>query len=111
MESPFGDRWKALAANDFEPAVFAQFPQLESVKAKLLRLGARPSLMTGSGSALFGLFDTRDGAVRARDAFRDYQAFSIALVGRRRYQQLWRRQLNEHLLQNETWPPQSRYGR
>jgi 4-diphosphocytidyl-2-C-methyl-D-erythritol kinase len=111
MESPPGDRWKRLAANDFEPAVFARFPQLESVKAKLSRLGGRPALMAGRGSALFGLFDTRDSSVRARDALRDFRAFTIALVGRRRYQRLWRRQLKEHLLRNDTWPPQSRYGR
>jgi 4-diphosphocytidyl-2-C-methyl-D-erythritol kinase len=111
MESLPGDGWKRLATNDFEPAVFARFPQLESVKSKLSRLGGRPALMTGSGSALFGLFDTRDSAVRAREAFRDFRAFTVALVGRRRYQRLWRRQLKEHLLKNDTWPPQSRYGR
>jgi 4-diphosphocytidyl-2-C-methyl-D-erythritol kinase len=111
MGSPLGRGWKRLATNDFESAVFARFPQLGSVKAKLSRLGARPALMTGSGSALFGLLDSRDSAVRARDAFREYQAFTIALVSRRRYQQLWRRQLKEHLQENDTWPPQSRYGR
>jgi 4-diphosphocytidyl-2-C-methyl-D-erythritol kinase len=111
MESAPGDGWKRLATNDFEPAVFARFPQLESVKTRLSRLGGWPALMTGSGSALFGLFDTRESAVRAREAFRDFPAFTIALVGRRRYQRLWRRQLKEHLVKNETWPPQSRYGR
>jgi len=111
MESLLGRGWKRLATNDFEPVVFARFPQLESVKGMLSRLGARPALMTGSGSALFGLFDSRESAVRARDAFREYQAFTIALVGRRRYQRMWRRQLKEHLQQNDTWPPQSRYGR
>ncbi len=111
MDCPPGGGWKRLATNDFEPAVFAQFPQLETVKARLLRLGARPALMTGSGSALFGLFETRDSAVRARETFRQHRAFTIALVGRRSYQRLWRRQLKEHLLQNDTWPPQSRYRR
>jgi 4-diphosphocytidyl-2-C-methyl-D-erythritol kinase len=112
MQSLPRDRWKQLAANDFETVVFARFPQLESVKAKLCTLGARPALMTGSGSALFGLFDTRASAVRARDAFREYPAFTIELVSRRRYQALWRRQLNGHLLTTDnTWPPRSRYGR
>jgi 4-diphosphocytidyl-2-C-methyl-D-erythritol kinase len=111
MESAPVEDWKRLATNDFEAAVFARFPELESVKNRLSRLGARPALMTGSGSALFGLFATRALTVRARDAVRQHQAFAIALVGRHRYQRLWRRQLKEHSLQNETWPPQSRYGR
>ena len=33
--------------NDFEEAVFRQYPQLKSLKRKLLRLGADPVMMTG----------------------------------------------------------------
>ncbi len=103
--------WKLLGSNDFESAVFARFPQLQSIRAKLRRLGARPARMTGSGSALFGLFETREAAKRARDAFRDHPACPFALVDRRRYRALWRLQLTEHLLTNDTWPPLSRYVR
>ena len=42
--------------NDFERVVFDQHPELESIKRRLLKLGARPALMSGSGSAIFGLF-------------------------------------------------------
>lgn len=105
------ENWKLLGSNDFESAVFARFPQLKSIKAELLRLGARPARMTGSGSALFGLFQTREAAKRAQDAFREYQRFTFALVDRRRFRALWRRQLKEHLLTNDTWPPLSRYER
>ena len=42
--------------NDFEPSVFAQFPVVERVKNLLILEGAVYASMTGSGSAVFGLF-------------------------------------------------------
>ena len=50
------------AVNDFETVVFHQHPQLKSIKGKLLKLGAWRAMMTGSGSALFGLFASRETA-------------------------------------------------
>ena len=46
------------AVNDFEPIVFRQFPQLENIKQRLLAAGARLALMSGSGSALFAIFES-----------------------------------------------------
>jgi 4-diphosphocytidyl-2-C-methyl-D-erythritol kinase len=101
-------------ANDFEAVVFGRHPQLESIKGKLLKLGARRALMTGSGSALFGLFPSRKLRDRAADWFRkefsSYQVSPFAMVTRGRYQALWRRQL-ELSPGNRTWPPQDRYAR
>jgi 4-diphosphocytidyl-2-C-methyl-D-erythritol kinase len=100
--------------NDFEPVVFRQHPQLESIKGKLLKLGAWRAMMTGSGSALFGLFTSRELRDRAADWFRkefsSYQVSPFAMVTRGRYQALWRRQL-EVSPGNRTWPPQDRYAR
>lgn len=42
--------------NDFEPSVFAQFPVVERIKNLLYQEGAVYASMTGSGSAVFGLF-------------------------------------------------------
>lgn len=44
--------------NDFEGVVFRQFPALAGVKTNLLAGGARHALMSGSGSAVFGIFDS-----------------------------------------------------
>ena len=54
--------------NDFEPVVFARFPELETYKRELMRNGAGIALMTGSGSTIFGLFDSRKEAERARSS-------------------------------------------
>lgn len=58
-----------IAANDFEQIVFRQFPQLESIKQRLLAAGARPALMSGSGSALFGIFESGKQAEAAARSF------------------------------------------
>ena len=50
------EEWKNLLVNDFEQSVFAQYPQIGQVKEQLYQLGAVYSAMTGSGSAVFGLF-------------------------------------------------------
>ncbi len=45
-----------LAVNDFEAPVFSRHPVLAGWKAELREAGARPALLSGSGSALFGVF-------------------------------------------------------
>lgn len=50
------ERAARLAVNDFEEALFPHRPELAKLKAELLRLGARPALLAGSGSAVFGVF-------------------------------------------------------
>jgi 4-diphosphocytidyl-2-C-methyl-D-erythritol kinase len=49
--------WKDLLVNDFEGPVFRQFPEIRKLKEKLYNDGALYASMTGSGSAVYGLFD------------------------------------------------------
>jgi 4-diphosphocytidyl-2-C-methyl-D-erythritol kinase len=51
--------------NDFEPAVFRVHPAIGTIKETMLRSGAVVSLMSGSGSTVYGLFDDER---RATDA-------------------------------------------
>ena len=50
------ETWRELLVNDFEESVFAIHPELADVKQRLYELGAVYAAMSGSGSALFGLF-------------------------------------------------------
>ncbi len=74
--------------NDFEPVVFARHPQLATIKRQLKRQGARVAALTGSGSALFGLFASREKAQRAARATQRAQALVTQTVTRAQY---WRR--------------------
>jgi 4-diphosphocytidyl-2-C-methyl-D-erythritol kinase len=100
---------EASGVNDFETVVFEQFPQLASLKKKLVKMGANPAMMTGSGSALFGLFETREQVRRAMELLRGERVFPISLVSRARYRNLWWRQLRPHI-DDQVWPPLSRYA-
>ena len=53
------DTWAAELVNDFEQSVFALHPELAAVKEHLYNMGATYAAMSGSGSALFGLFRNR----------------------------------------------------
>jgi len=97
------------ARNDFEGVVFEQHPKLARLKKQLERAGAIAALMSGSGSALFGLFSDCNGINRATELLGDTQTFPISLVGRARYRALWRRALKEHTTPG-LWPLQSLYS-
>ncbi|MCB9222567.1 MAG: 4-(cytidine 5'-diphospho)-2-C-methyl-D-erythritol kinase [Crocinitomicaceae bacterium] len=45
--------------NDFEEVVFGMHPELKVIKEKLLQEGAFYASMTGSGSAIYGLFENK----------------------------------------------------
>ncbi len=52
------ETWKDKLINDFEQSVMHSHPEIEEIKQKLYSLGAVYAAMSGSGSALFGIFRT-----------------------------------------------------
>ena len=61
--------------NDFEEPVFDSHPELAAIKEQLYAGGAVLSLMSGSGSTIFGLFEDRTAAVAATDSLSRYNSF------------------------------------
>lgn len=49
--------WRSGLKNDFEASVFLKYPEIEQIKSKLYQMGAICSLMSGSGSSVFAIFD------------------------------------------------------
>ena len=56
--------------NDLEEVVEAAYPEIAEVKRRLLSLGARRALMSGSGATVFGVFDNLQSAKEACDRVR-----------------------------------------
>ena len=109
FQSQVWDRGRSQAANDFEDVVFEEHGRLAALKRGLLRQGAETAMMTGSGSAVFGLFPTREQTSRALRSLKKEEAFRISLVSRVRYRSIWRHALKEHIV-GRLWPPRSRYA-
>lgn len=126
----------AFSANDFEPVVFSQFPQLHALFKRLRSVAARDgdgnaagsnisrktalgaARMTGSGSALFALFRSTaeralaEGILRRDRRFRESQVIPARLVSRRSYQRLWHRQLPGTAVSGSgIWPPSNWHAR
>ncbi len=60
--------WSGVAAdavNDFEPVLFPLRPDLAEIRGALAAAGARPALLSGTGSALFGIFGSEAEASAA----------------------------------------------
>lgn len=52
-------------ANDLETVTIKNYPIIGKIKEEMMRCGARGSLMSGSGSTVFGLFDTYEQGIKA----------------------------------------------
>ncbi len=48
--------WKHVLKNDFEASVFRKYPAIAAIKKQLYDQGAEYACMSGSGSAVFGIF-------------------------------------------------------
>ena len=50
------ETWRKELVNDFEKSVFALHPEIGQIKERLYEMGAVYAAMSGSGSAVFGIF-------------------------------------------------------
>jgi 4-diphosphocytidyl-2-C-methyl-D-erythritol kinase len=92
-EAPLLDLVRAGIENDFERVVFPEYPVLREVKRALEREGARFGSLSGSGSAVYGVFASTDEAARAAQALSDAGTPAVAtrMLPRAEYwKQLWK---------------------
>lgn len=66
--------------NDLEDATLKAYPKIAEFKRKLLRGGAPGVLMSGSGSAVFGIFDSKTAALKVFRKVRQEEGAQTFLV-------------------------------
>ncbi|MFA7273400.1 MAG: 4-(cytidine 5'-diphospho)-2-C-methyl-D-erythritol kinase [Crocinitomicaceae bacterium] len=59
--------WQKELKNDFEPSIFAQQPKIQEIKNQLYEQGAVYASMSGSGSAVYGLFESQPQELNRKD--------------------------------------------
>ena len=84
--------WATSLRNDLEPPVTRHHPTIGRIRQDLLDAGAVTAAMSGSGSAVFGLFERADAARRtARDLSRPgWMVVATRTLTRQEYQRLGR---------------------
>jgi 4-diphosphocytidyl-2-C-methyl-D-erythritol kinase len=55
--------WRKKLVNDFEESVFALHPEIGALRDAFYAAGALYAAMSGSGSAVFGIFDHRPARI------------------------------------------------
>jgi 4-diphosphocytidyl-2-C-methyl-D-erythritol kinase len=71
IEQLTGQELAEICQNDLETVVFEKYEELAAIKMQLKNSGAFVSSMTGSGSAMFGLFHTQQEAESRKQLFKD----------------------------------------
>jgi 4-diphosphocytidyl-2-C-methyl-D-erythritol kinase len=89
-ETPLLDLVRTGIENDFERVVFSQYPELREVKRLLEQAGAQYASLSGSGSALYGLFASSQQAARAAARLKKAGIPAVATSTMTR-QQYWRK--------------------
>lgn len=65
------DEFCTLIVNDFEEPVFDAYPEMAILKKRIGESGARRAVMSGSGSAVIGIYDSQDEAQKAAEILRE----------------------------------------
>lgn len=71
VSNPIGSWEEKGLKNDFENSVFKQFPLLDIIKTRIKNAGALFASMSGSGSSIFGIFQSFEKAQQAAYIFPD----------------------------------------
>lgn len=64
--------WPKNLKNDFEPLIFGKYQELNAIRDKFYHIGANYASLSGSGSAVYGIFDREEKAREGVDCFRPH---------------------------------------
>ena len=106
--------WAGDCENDFEPVAFERHAALDSLLGRIRATGAHPANMSGSGSTLFGLYETAEAAAAAEAQLRvELSGHATVIrvekfhtISRRHYKRAWHTALAS-FTDGASWPPRS----
>lgn len=67
IQKPISE-WRYCIKNDFEESVFAKYPEIKNIKEQMYAMGAVYASMSGSGSSVFGIFETEPAQTNVFDS-------------------------------------------
>ena len=82
------DQWPLY--NEFEKVIFEMEPEIKRVREALLDAGARNVLLAGSGSSVFGIFESAEAQRRALEVIQPevgWRLFACNTLSREKYRQ------------------------
>jgi len=71
------ENWKDNIVNDFEEVIFPKYSEIKKIKEKLYSLGALYVSMSGSGSAVYGIFKKE---VKVKKYFKEFMVWEGELT-------------------------------
>ena len=78
---PLSDKveW-SLLENDFEKVVLSTYPEIREIKNELQKSDSLFSSLSGSGSTMFGVYDSLESVRKSSDLFNEYQTYEALPV-------------------------------
>ena len=80
-EADFSVSHSGVWSNDFEAVVTRLYPEIGRASEALKSVGARRALLSGSGSSVFGVFESKGEAERARATLRPERGWQVFACG------------------------------
>jgi 4-diphosphocytidyl-2-C-methyl-D-erythritol kinase len=76
-EADFPDSLCDVWSNDFEAVVVRLYPEIGRARETLAAAGARSAMLSGSGSSVFGVFESKGEAERARETLKSERGWKV----------------------------------
>jgi 4-diphosphocytidyl-2-C-methyl-D-erythritol kinase len=76
-EADFPDSLCGVWSNDFEAVVVRLYPEIGRARKTLVESGAERVMLSGSGSSVFGVFESKGAAARARETLKPESGWEV----------------------------------
>ena len=79
LDSNYQVNWQLLK-NDFESVVFSTYPEISKIKEKLISRKVLYAGLSGSGSTVYGIFNSKEDAILASSLFPSYKTYLTSSI-------------------------------